>query len=58
LPSLRMLWVLDNLREHKTPPALVWLFAHSVTPRYTPLSYATQRFVLDQEPTPPFEWGR
>jgi hypothetical protein len=53
LPPLRMLWVLDNLREHKTPAALVLgLFTHGVMPRYTPLSGSW----LNQEPTP-FEWG-
>jgi len=38
LPPLRMLLVLDNLTGHKTAELLLWLFAHGIMPRYTPLS--------------------
>jgi DDE superfamily endonuclease len=38
LPPLRMLVVLDNLSGHKTPALVLWLVAHGVMPRYTPLS--------------------
>lgn len=37
LPPLRLLLVLDNLRGHKTPALVLWLFAHGVMPLYTPL---------------------
>jgi hypothetical protein len=47
-----MLWVLDNLRGHKTPALILGLFAHGMMPQYTPLRGSW----LNQEPTP-FEWG-
>lgn len=37
LPPLRMLLVLDNLAGHLTPAFVLWLCAHGVMPRYTPL---------------------
>jgi hypothetical protein len=37
LPPLRLLLVLDNLAGHKTPGLVLWLCAHGVMPRYTPL---------------------
>jgi hypothetical protein len=36
LPALRVLLVLDNLVGHKTPELVLWLFAHGVTPLFTP----------------------
>jgi hypothetical protein len=38
LPPLRLLLVIDNLKAHTTASFVVWLFEHSVTPLYTPLS--------------------
>jgi hypothetical protein len=38
LPPLRLLLVLDNLAGHLTPDLVLWLFAHGVMPRSTPLS--------------------
>jgi len=37
LPPLRILLVLDNLAGHRTPEFVLWLFAHSVMPLFTPL---------------------
>ncbi|MBI2955337.1 MAG: transposase [Chloroflexi bacterium] len=37
LPSLRMLLVMDNLKGHKTPEFVLWLFDHGIMPLYTPL---------------------
>jgi hypothetical protein len=37
-PPLRMLLVLDNLRGHKTPAFVRWLFAQGIMPLYTPVS--------------------
>ena len=37
LPSLRMLFVLDNLAGHKTPSFVDWLIQHGIMPLYTPL---------------------
>ena len=37
LPSLRMLLVMDNLKGHKTPDFVIWLFDHGIMPLYTPL---------------------
>ena len=38
LPSLRMLLVLDNLKGHKTPEFVLWMFANGIMPLYTPLA--------------------
>jgi hypothetical protein len=38
LPPLRMLLIWDNLRGHRTPEMVLWLFEHGVMPLYTPLS--------------------
>lgn len=37
MPPLRMLLVLDNPAGHKTPAFVLWLYAHGIMPRYTPL---------------------
>jgi hypothetical protein len=37
LPPLRMLLVMDNLKGHKTPEMVLWMFAHGIMPLYTPL---------------------
>jgi hypothetical protein len=37
LPSLRMLLIMDNLKGHKTPEFVLWLFDHGIMPLYTPL---------------------
>jgi len=37
-PPLRMLLVMDNLAEHKTPEMVRWMFRHGIMPLYTPLS--------------------
>src|SRR5262245_43863381 len=37
LPPLRMLLVLDNLAEHKTPEFVCRLFAHGIMPLYAPI---------------------
>jgi hypothetical protein len=37
LPPVRLLLVLDNLRGHKSPEFVAWLFQHGVIPLYTPL---------------------
>jgi hypothetical protein len=37
LPPLRMSLVLDNLRGHKTPELLLWMFARGIMVLYTPL---------------------
>jgi hypothetical protein len=37
LPPLRMLLVMDNLKGHKTPEMVVWMFARGIMPLYTPL---------------------
>lgn len=36
-PPLRVLLILDNLAGHRTPSLVLWLVAHGVMPRYTPL---------------------
>lgn len=38
LPALRMLLVMDNLKGHKTPEFVLWMFSHGIMPLYTPLS--------------------
>ena len=38
LPPLRMLLVLDNLKGHKTPEFVLWMFAHGIMPLYTPIA--------------------
>jgi hypothetical protein len=37
LPRLRMLLVMDNLKGHRTPEMVLWMFAHGIMPLYTPL---------------------
>lgn len=37
LPVLRMLLVMDNLKGHKTPEMVLWMFAQGIMPLYTPL---------------------
>jgi DDE superfamily endonuclease len=37
LPPLRMLLVMDNLKGHKTPEMVLWMFAQGIMPLYTPL---------------------
>ncbi len=37
LPALRMLLVMDNLKGHKTPEMVLWMFAQGIMPLYTPL---------------------
>jgi hypothetical protein len=37
LPSLRMLLVMDNLKGHKRPEMVLWMFAQGIMPLYTPL---------------------
>ncbi|MGA9767423.1 MAG: transposase [Blastocatellia bacterium] len=37
LPPLRMLLVMDNLKGHKTPEMVLWMFAQGIMPMYTPL---------------------
>jgi len=37
LPPLRMLLVMDNLKGHRTPEMVLWMFAHGIMPLYTPL---------------------
>jgi hypothetical protein len=37
LPALRMLRVMDNLKGHKTPEMVLWMFAQGSMPLYTPL---------------------
>ena len=37
LPRLKMLLVMDNLKGHKTPSFVLWLFARGIMPLYTPL---------------------
>lgn len=37
LPLLRILLVMDNLKGHKTPEFVIWLFDHGIMPLYTPL---------------------
>ena len=38
LPPLRMLLVLDNLKGHKTPEFVLWMFSQGIMPLYTPLA--------------------
>jgi len=38
LPPLRALVVLDNLKGHKTPELVLWMFSQGIMPLYTPLS--------------------
>jgi hypothetical protein len=37
LPPLRMLLIVDNLKGHKSPDLVQWLFEHGIIPLYTPL---------------------
>jgi hypothetical protein len=37
LPPLRMLLIVDNLKGHKSPDFVQWLFKHGIIPLYTPL---------------------
>ena len=37
LPPLRMLLIIDNLKGHKSPDWVQWLFEHGIIPLYTPL---------------------
>lgn len=37
LPRLRMLLVMDNLKGHRTPEMVLWMFARGIMPLYTPL---------------------
>lgn len=37
LPPLRMLLIVDNLKGHKSPDFVQWLFEHGIIPLYTPL---------------------
>lgn len=37
LPRLKMLLVMDNLKGHRTPEMVLWMFAHGIMPLYTPL---------------------
>lgn len=37
LPKLRVLLILDNLKGHKTPDFVLWLFKNGIMPLYTPL---------------------
>ncbi len=37
LPRLRLLLVMDNLKGHRTPSFVVWLFAQGILPLSTPL---------------------
>jgi hypothetical protein len=37
LPPLRMLVVMDNLKGHKTPEMVLWMFGRRIMPLYTPL---------------------
>lgn len=37
LPKLRILLVLDNLKGHKSPEFVLWLFKNGIMPLYTPL---------------------
>jgi DDE superfamily endonuclease len=37
LPPLRMLLVMDNLKGHKTPEMVLWMFSRGIMPLYTPL---------------------
>lgn len=37
LPKLKILLVLDNLKGHKTPEFVLWLFENGIMPLYTPL---------------------
>jgi hypothetical protein len=37
LPKLKILLILDNLKGHKTPEFVLWLFKNGIMPLYTPL---------------------
>jgi hypothetical protein len=37
VPRLRILLVMDNLKGHRTPEMVLWMFAHGIMPLYTPL---------------------
>lgn len=37
LPKLKILLILDNLKSHKTPEFVLWLFKNGIMPLYTPL---------------------
>jgi hypothetical protein len=67
LPPLRMLLIVDNLKGHKSPDFVQWLFEHGIIPLYTPLGASwlnmaesiqriLKRRALDgQHPTTPTE---
>lgn len=67
LPPLRMLLIVDNLKGHKSPDLVQWLFEHGIIPLYTPLGGSwlnmaesiqriLKRRALDgQHPTTPVE---
>ena len=67
LPPLRMLLIVDNLKGHKSPDFVQWLFEHGIIPLYTPLGASwlnmaesiqriLKRRALDgQHPTTPAE---
>ena len=38
LPPLRLLFVLDNLKGHKSPDLVLWLVEQGILPLYTPLA--------------------
>ncbi len=67
LPPVRMLLIVDNLKGHKSPDLVQWLFEHGIIPLYTPLGGSwlnmaesiqriLKRRALDgQHPTTPVE---
>jgi len=67
LPPVRMLLVIDNLKGHKSPELVQWLFQHGIIPLYTPLGGSwlnmaesiqrilEQRALDGQHPTQPEE---